>query len=79
MKKNEIQVSNVIDLGRARKQHKVAAARGGRAPLFKTHRVGAESQNLAERMVNVQESLEKINKLMTELKRSSRPKITGQE
>ena len=67
--------ANVIDLGLARKRLAVSSGRGGRPPLFKTHSSKGE-ESLADRMVNVQESLEKINKLMAELKRSSRPSQT---
>lgn len=75
--------SQVVDLANFRKQKEVAEelTRGGRSPLYVSHMTGKvtgnphmkrpESPDFGDRLQRIRSSLEKINRLMTELKKMS--------
>jgi hypothetical protein len=75
--------SQVVDLASFRKSKEVAEelTRGGRSPLYVSHMTGKvtgsphmkrpESPDFGDRLQRIRSSLEKINRLMTELKKMS--------
>jgi hypothetical protein len=76
-------MSQVVDLASFRKRKEVAdeLTRGGRSPLYVSHLTGKvtgsphmkrpESPDFGDRLQRIRSSLEKINRLMTELKKMS--------
>ena len=84
--KSDEKDTNVVSLAEARAKKAVAEelTRGGRNPLYVSHQTGkvtgqpgqpgqkgSESPDFGDRLQRIRSSLEKINRLMSELKRMS--------